>query len=86
MNNTVTVIIRNNLTREVREYETDYHPALESNLEIGNYSCDCNRHILFTEAGNNKIESIQDIMDIECSEWKYSIPYIINNGEFIEIE
>jgi len=65
--------IRNNLTGEIVEYETDEILELGEefpsifNWEENNYSCDCNRHLFFKRAKED------EDWDVECSDGKYSV-------------
>lgn len=70
------VEIRNNETGEIREYETheileigDEYPSV-FNWEENNYSCDCNRSLLFKRANNKETE---DDWNVGCSDGKFSV-------------
>lgn len=61
--------IRNNETGEIKEYLTNEpfylgseHPSV-FNWEENNFSCDCNRHLFFTDGQE----------ELECSDGKYSV-------------
>lgn len=63
---TYTVLIRNNTTMEVKPYlfHEEFHEFIWS--EGGNYACDCNLHIFFTDH-----EAEDD--DIICGHGKYEV-------------
>lgn len=66
--------IRNNLTGEIRECETDEILGLTEDSpytfiwEDGNYACDCNRRIFFEENGEQG-----NTEEISCSNGKYYV-------------
>jgi hypothetical protein len=60
--------IRNNHTGEVRQYPCEEATAFI--WEEGNYSCDCNRELLFGYAKGLKFE---DMPDVKCSDGRFSV-------------
>lgn len=69
--------IKNNITGEVREYETEEifeigeeHPSV-FNWEENNYVCDCNRLLFFKRALNE--EELDEDWEAECSRGKFSV-------------
>ncbi len=68
--------IRENITGEIREYETDGilevgdgYPSTY-NWEEGNYGCDCNRRIFFKRIKN---ELTEEDWNAECTTGSYSV-------------
>jgi hypothetical protein len=60
---TYIVHIKNNENGEIRTYQDDLEFS-EFIWSEGNYSCDCNRHIFFTN---------RDEMEHPCGEDKYTV-------------
>jgi len=84
---TIYVVIRENLTGELRLCEMQDYDA-EAGREFheytwsdGNYSCDCNRSILFARAVNETEDH-----DVECSDGRYTIMAIFQNGRQVYTE
>jgi len=70
------VEIKNNITKEIREYETaeileigKEHPSVFI-WQYGNYSCDCNRSLFFKRA---KDKDAEDDFFVECSDGMFSV-------------
>ena len=68
--------IRKNSTGEVREYPTEETFGWSDDApgrymwEMGNFSCDCNRHIFWLRSGGNDTEAATEV---GCSEGKFSV-------------
>ena len=76
-----SVFIRNNKTREIREYKDDWEwdDGLEYLWSEGNYGCDCNRALFFARA----IGEVEP-QDIPCGESLYDIVKIqLKDGRII---
>jgi len=72
------VTIKNNLTKEIRNYTSDFEWEDGSFFlwQEGNFSCDCNRYLKFELAGNNDVLNTEERLSLDCGTGKYSIPYI----------
>ncbi len=76
------VKIKENATGEIRttmHFDFEYH---DFNWEQGNHSCDCNRQLLFEQAGNEPISE-----DVDCSGHLFTaIEAILDDGTVIQID
>jgi hypothetical protein len=78
-----TVVIRNNITGEVRtglqpyEWEDDEDGGGQLFWWTeGNFGCDCNRSLEFARAGGATEEEAWDA-EVECGETVFSVPHVI---------
>lgn len=74
------VLLRNNETKQQKlvSVDTDWHDSAEFLWTEGNYSCDCNRHLFFTD---------WDGTHCECGEDKYTAVHaILDDGSIIPLD
>lgn len=82
------VAIRNNETKEVRQYAVEFDWETDDGDDYylwtdGNYSCDCNRLLFFERAAGND----PDLEEGKCGDGKYSVLYAdLPSGERVPID
>ena len=76
-----SVFIRDNNTKEVREYVEEREWSSDYIWSEGNYSCDCNRAVFFAEAGK---EDVAPAWEQPCGDCAYSfIDIKLENGNSV---
>ena len=86
----VRLIIKNNENGEVREYLSDSGSKNEGGQfdaliwEDGNYSCDCNRQLMFWRAGSDEEKDYaeQHAGAIEEQNDENGVDYLCGDGKF----